>query len=88
MNSALSGSRGRRRLAGLVVDDPQLAGGGDIDAVDEAAQQRSVGQFDLHALFAAFRVEPRRVFEPVVAGQQRAGFLEQFGALPGVQLAG
>ena len=87
MNSA-SRPRGRRRLAGLVVDHPQLAGGGDVDAVDEAAQQRSVGQFDLHALFAAVRVEPRRVFEPVVAGQQRAGFLEQLGAQPGIQLGG
>jgi hypothetical protein len=46
------------------------------------------GQFDLDALFAAVRVEPRRVFEPVVAGQQRAGLVEQLGAQLRGQLVG
>ena len=56
-----------RCLAGLVVDHPQLAGGRDVDAVDEAAQQCAVLELDLDALFAALRVEPRRVLQPVVA---------------------
>ena len=46
-------SRLRRRLTRLVVDDPQLAGGCDVDSVDEPAQQGAVGEFDLDALFAA-----------------------------------
>ena len=77
---------GRRSLTGLVVDHPQLAGSGDIDAVDESAQQGSVGELDLYPLLAALRVEPCRVFQPVVAGEQRARLVQQLGAHRGVEL--
>ena len=78
--------RGRWRLSGLVVHHAHLAGGGDIDAVDEAAEQRAVGEFNLDPLFAALRVEAGRVFEPVVAGQQASGLLDQLAPLIVIEL--
>ena len=75
-------------LAGLVVDHPQLAGGRDVDAVDEAAQQCAVLELDLDALLAALRVEPGRILQPVVARQQCAGLVEQLGTQPGLEVVG
>ena len=81
-------AHGRRRPAGLVVDHPHFAGRCDIDPIDKAAQHHSIGQFDLDSLLAALRIESGRVFEAVVAAQQRLGFGQDLGLLLGGQLIG
>ena len=87
MNSASARASGGA-LPGLVVDDPQLAGRCDVDAVDEAAQQGAVGEFDLDPLLAALRVEPGRVLEPVVTRQQRACLVEELGPQRRIDVGG
>ena len=45
-------------------------------------------EFDLDPLFAALRVEPRRVLEPVITRQQRACLVEQLGPQGWLDLGG
>ena len=69
-----------RRPAGLVVDDPDLAAGRDVQPVDVAAQPQPGGQRGLHVALPRGRLEPARVFEREVRVQDRGGGLQPVGA--------
>ena len=62
-----------RHRAGLVVDDPQRAVRGDVQPVDEAAQQQPVGQRDLDQFLAAVRLDAGRVLQREVLLDQLPG---------------
>ena len=62
-----------RRLAGLVVDHPELAAGRDVEAVDVAAQAQPALELGLHVELALGRLEPAGVLEQEVAVEQVRG---------------
>ena len=63
----------RRGAAGLVVDHPDLARRGDVEPVDEAAQQQLGVEQRLDVDLPLGRLEPRRVLEREVAGERPPG---------------
>ena len=74
------GDRARRR-AGLVVDDPDLPGGGDVEPVDVAAQQEPRRELGLHQQLPRRGLQPARILQPEVGVEQRPRRGQPFGEL-------
>src|SRR5664280_1988990 len=60
----------RRGAPGLVVDHAHVTAGGLVEAVDVAAQSQSRGQRRLDVVLPLYRLEPGRVLEVEVTGEQ------------------